>query len=366
MDSLTQAVFGSAVGEAVAGDRVGRRAALWGAVAGTLPDLDVLAYPFLTEAGALRFHRGLTHGLPFAFVAGPLLGWLVWRWYRWRATRSPSASTPRRAEAGALRAWTAVFFWGLLTHPLLDVFTVYGTQLLAPFSDTPFAVGSTFIIDPLVTVPLLGCLAVALATRRSGWAVAGIVVSTLVLVAGAGMQVRATETVEAALAERGVEAERVLVAAGPFTSVLWRGVAEEGDQAVPFWLHVADGPGEVTFEPAVPLATFPPEVAREPGAATLVWFSRGWLTPLDGPPGDPTAVADLRFGRAGLSPGAPFVFRWDVLDDGARIRQRPLGGATRIDDMMILWRRLWRADVPGPVGTSRRTTSPFASDSPSP
>ena len=47
MDSLTQAVLGATVGEAVAGPRIGRRAALWGAVAGTLPDLDILTYPFL-------------------------------------------------------------------------------------------------------------------------------------------------------------------------------------------------------------------------------------------------------------------------------------------------------------------------------
>ncbi|PAP76297.1 metal-dependent hydrolase [Rubrivirga marina] len=366
MDSLTQAVLGAAVGEAVAGEQLGRRAALWGAVAGTIPDLDVLAYPFLTEAGALRVHRGVTHGLPFAFVAAPVLGWAVWRWYRWRAARSPSASASRRAEPDARWAWTAVFFWGLLTHPVLDVFTVYGTQLLAPFSDVPFAIGSAFIIDPLYTLPLLGCLVVALATRRSGWAAAGLVVSTLVLVAGVGMQMRATATVGAALAERGVEPERVLVAAGPFTSVLWRGVAEKGDEAVPFSLHVADAPEEVAFEPALPLATFPAEGAPRPGAATLVWFSRGWLTPLDGPPDDPETVADLRFGRAGLRPEAPFVFAWDVLDDGARIRQRSLGMATRIDDMTILWQRVWRTDSPGPRRVHRRTIPTPDPDSPSP
>ena len=50
MDSLTQAALGAAVGQAVAGPRVGRRAAVWGALAGTIPDLDVVAYPFLDLA----------------------------------------------------------------------------------------------------------------------------------------------------------------------------------------------------------------------------------------------------------------------------------------------------------------------------
>ena len=46
MDSLTQIVLGAAVGEAVLGKKVGNRAMLWGAVAGTIPDLDVGAFPY--------------------------------------------------------------------------------------------------------------------------------------------------------------------------------------------------------------------------------------------------------------------------------------------------------------------------------
>ena len=41
MDSLTQIVLGAAVGEVMLGRKVGNRAILWGAVAGTIPDLDV-------------------------------------------------------------------------------------------------------------------------------------------------------------------------------------------------------------------------------------------------------------------------------------------------------------------------------------
>ena len=41
MDSVTQITLGAAVGEAVLGRKIGGRAMLWGAIAGTLPDLDV-------------------------------------------------------------------------------------------------------------------------------------------------------------------------------------------------------------------------------------------------------------------------------------------------------------------------------------
>ena len=42
MDSITQAALGAAVGEGVLGRRIGNRAPIWGAVLGTLPDLDVV------------------------------------------------------------------------------------------------------------------------------------------------------------------------------------------------------------------------------------------------------------------------------------------------------------------------------------
>ena len=43
----------------------------------------------------------------------------------------------------------------LVTHPLLDAFTVYGTQILLPFSDYPVGWSTLFIIDPLYTLPLV-------------------------------------------------------------------------------------------------------------------------------------------------------------------------------------------------------------------
>ena len=124
MDSFTQFVLGAACGETAAGRRLGRRALVWGGLAGTLPDLDVLASPFLSEPAALRFHRGPTHSLFFAFVAAPLLGWFVARFYRGRARGYPD-----RLALGDRWPWTALFFWALWTHPMLDFFTNYGTQL---------------------------------------------------------------------------------------------------------------------------------------------------------------------------------------------------------------------------------------------
>ena len=77
MDSLTQIVLGGAVGEAVLGKKIGNRAILWGAVAGTIPDLDILYNRFTDEITAVELHRGFSHSIIFCILLAPILGWLV-------------------------------------------------------------------------------------------------------------------------------------------------------------------------------------------------------------------------------------------------------------------------------------------------
>ena len=69
MDSITQITLGAAVGELVLGKKVGNRAMLWGAIGGTIPDLDVIANLGTDTIGALAFHRAFTHSIPFAIDA---------------------------------------------------------------------------------------------------------------------------------------------------------------------------------------------------------------------------------------------------------------------------------------------------------
>ena len=58
MDSITQIVLGAACGEAVLGKKIGNRALLFGAIGGTIPDLDVFVgkWLFNNEIDAMAFH----------------------------------------------------------------------------------------------------------------------------------------------------------------------------------------------------------------------------------------------------------------------------------------------------------------------
>src|SRR3989344_3076998 len=102
MDSLTQIILGASIGELVLGKKVGNKAALWGAVAGTIPDLDVFAALFLNPAEAILFHRGFMHSILFSVLFAPVMGYLLHLLYK---------------KKWSIYDWTKLSFWALLTHP---------------------------------------------------------------------------------------------------------------------------------------------------------------------------------------------------------------------------------------------------------
>ena len=172
MDSLTQIVLGAAVGEAVLGRKVGNKAQLYGAIAGTIPDLDVLAQLITDPITATELHRGFSHSIIFALLAAPLLGWLT--------------NKIEKKTALGWKPWSLIFFWCIFTHPLLDAFTTWGTQIFWPF-DYRVAFNSIFVIDPLYTIPFLICTMWAMFLKRSSLSrkrinQTGLLISTTYLV----------------------------------------------------------------------------------------------------------------------------------------------------------------------------------------
>ncbi|MDR2221904.1 MAG: metal-dependent hydrolase [Flavobacteriaceae bacterium] len=143
MDSFTQIVLGGAIGNAVAGNKLKNKAVLYGAIAGTIPDLDTLAILFTDPLTAVEIHRGFTHSLIFTILGGFLFGYLMYR--------------IEKKNNITMEECFWLFFWGLFTHSLLDIFTTWGTHILWPFNYS-FAFKSIFVIDPLYTLPFVFCL----------------------------------------------------------------------------------------------------------------------------------------------------------------------------------------------------------------
>jgi len=217
MDAVTQAALGAACALACFGRVLGRRAALWGALGALVPDVDALAAGLQGAFDDLRRHRGLTHALWFAPVAGTLIGYGVWRlhahWKRARATAEPArprlaGTLPDPGDTAMLGTWMGLFVVALLAHPLLDLFTTYGVALFWPFSDRRFALDAVAAIDPLYTVLLAAGVVAATraATPRLGRlaASAALGLSTVYLLHGVWLNHRAVAEVRRQLAAEGV------------------------------------------------------------------------------------------------------------------------------------------------------------------
>lgn len=290
MDSLTQLTLGAAVGEAVAGKQAGAKAPLWGAALGTLPDLDVLANPFLSESQALVFHRSASHSLLFALIVTGLAGWGLARLHR-------SSEVP-------VRRWALLAGAVLLTHIGLDCLTTYGTQVFWPFSSYPVIVGTVFIIDPLYTVPLATGLLASLwwpAThRRRRWAnYIGLGLSSLYLLITIGNKIHVEQVFTESLRAQDLPAERVFTKPTAFNNLLWAAISESEDGFYVGLYSLLDDDQQVAFQYVPKQHDLLSEYENTRILARLRQFSRGYYAAGRGPDGS-LEVYDLRFGRSDL------------------------------------------------------------------
>ncbi len=267
MDPISQAVLGAIAARVAAPRTLIGPVLLLGAVAGAMPDIDVIFSSPDDFFRMVKSHRGITHSLFFAFTAGPILGWLIAR-FRARKEGGPPNT----------RGWMMAITAAVLSHPLLDVLTPYGTQLLQPFSDARLAIHAMPIIDPLYTgVLLIGCIWAARSRRPQAIAIGALLISSAYLALGWQLGVQAREFGRADLATAGVRVDRIEA----FPTILqpWQRqvVARSGDQ---------DRVGLMSmWAPCGPVWTTT-QSASGPEVDTLLqseegrvfdWFAMGWV-----------------------------------------------------------------------------------------
>jgi inner membrane protein len=319
MDSITQAALGASLAGAVGGKTLGRSSLLIGAALGTLPDLDVVI-DYGTAIANFSQHRGFSHSLLVLFPLSVLLAWLLYRW---------------RPALGYQR-WLLLTGLVLITHPLLDSFTTYGTQIFWPLAG-PVAISSIFIIDPIYTLPLLAGVLVFLVRSPGTRAVTvGLAISTLYLGWTLAAQQMISSRVDPALAEAGLKDAPRLVQPMPFNTLLWRVTAQNDDQRVEIITGFLDGdsPVRLQFFPRRPDLAAVAKSSAE--ARRLEWFTDGFVA--YGLNGETLTATDIRLGI----PGAyPFVF---TLGNYANqtLTPEPSGRLARPDIRGELAQLLWQ------------------------
>lgn len=298
MDSLTQIVLGAAVGEAVLGKKVGNKAMLYGAIAGTIPDFDTFASHFTDTVTALEIHRGFTHSIVFSVVFAPIFGWLVSRW----------------EKTASWKNWSWLFFWGFLTHPLLDAHTTWGTQLFWPL-DLRLAYKNIFVIDPLYTLPFLVFVILAMRKKRTSpkrrkLNNLGLIISSAYMLLTLFLKGITYQKFTDALQQQNILYSEIETKPSPFNTILWTANVDTKDAYLI---------GHYSFFDAQPIqfTAYPKnhewleDLKEEENVQRLIKITKGWYTITK--ENEKLYLNDLRFGLLGFSPSAKnFTFSFQL------------------------------------------------------
>ncbi|HHH49947.1 MAG TPA: metal-dependent hydrolase, partial [Saprospiraceae bacterium] len=378
--------------------KIGNRAMLWGAVAGTIPDLDVFAKAVMDDMSALAFHRGISHSIFFAIVAAPILGKMVQQLYdsnlyqkkaykifvlssliglliflnfipvfikgtispvfsaiiltlsalvAWRMWKN-YVSVPLDEVHASWKEWTSLFFWAIFTHPILDCFTTFGTQLFQPFSDYRVAFNVISVVDLGYTVPLLLCLMFASRipknkSKRKWINYAGLAISSAYMLFCFYHKTKVNQVFEDSFKKEGITYQRYMTTPTIFNNILWQGIVETEQEYYHAYYSIWDKTASLSKISKIEKNHQLLDNYKENRAVKiLTWFSNNYYNVLQKTDGD-LQVNDLRFGSLGdFDDAESYVFKFILKEKNGHLEGYESRNPKRANRAVFkkLWKRL--------------------------
>lgn len=357
MDSITQIVLGAAVGEICLGKKLGNRAMVWGAIAGTIPDLDVISSLWNTPTDNLRSHRGISHSIFFAVFFSALIATYtnyiyanniqMKKWYKTLsfcigiigillvglvvAVPSFAFGASLMGKVGSSLAaltivaflikrmvtyylqeidfqsnisykeWYWFFFWTIFTHPILDCFTVYGTQLFMPFSDRRISWDTISVVDPLYTIPfglmlIIGMFFMRRSKTRNILIYLGLVYSCGYMAFTFLNKQKVNQAMLNAITESNIKYSRFMTNPTIFNNILWTGTVESDSVFYYGQYSLRDEETKFILKPIPKNRELLDKIPKEDKTLnTIKWFSKDYYTVMTRKDGR-LQVNDLRYG----------------------------------------------------------------------
>lgn len=331
MDSLSQLVLGAAVGEAVLGKKIGNRAIVWGGIAGTIPDLDVLTRPFLDIVEEIEFHRSISHSILLFVLLAPVMGYIVHKWSKYKFTTNS-------------RDWTILFFLGFLTHALLDCFTTWGTQLFWPLEER-IAWKTIFVVDPIYTLPYLFILIRISFLKRDNpkrsklnWI--GIIITTAYLSFTVFNKQIIDSKFEHFVKTDGINALNIDSRPMPLQNILWTANVETPESFYIYHYSHLDKKREPPYSVPKNQILLEPYLKNK-RVQKLIKISEGYYT-IATHPEKGVLFNDLRFGQLEPSPDANFVFSFHIYEENDEVKidevEKDMSQAKKM--LPVLWNRI--------------------------
>ncbi len=305
MDSLTHIVIGMIEGELIAGKKLGKKAMLFGAIANSLPDIDVVTAFFVSVDKSLLQHRGFTHSILFAILISIAAAYLF----------------SKRNQSLEFSGWLMLWGCGLFSHIFIDSLTAYGTGWFEPCTHTRVTFNTIFVADPFYTLPLL-IAAIALLIKRgfsrgrTSWALIGLLPSLCYLGYTFYNKSMVNKIAEENFIHQEIKPTRYITTPTPLNNFLWFILAEDNDGYYTGYYSVFDKKDTVSFYYIAGNHEFGNEFINDESYKRLVRFSQGYYCLTKDSDGN-ISLHDLRFGLTDLF-GAEkeFVFNYDLKKDG--------------------------------------------------
>jgi len=274
---------------------------LWGAVANSLPDIDVVSSLWLNPADSLLAHRGFTHSILFQLLLIPLAAYFLKRLYT--------------KKDFSLNGWMLLIGSNLFLHIFLDALTAYGTGWFEPFSHYRVSFNTLFILDPFFSISfVVGAIILVImkakSPSRQNAARICVTISGCYLLFAMVNKVNVNEMIEKSLTRGQISNENYFSTPTPLNNFLWYIVAHDSNGVHIGYYSIFDKTENIQYTTIIQNPHLADSLKGNEDVEKLVRFSQGYY--MLEKSNDVVIFSDLRMGQLGgwADPAAPFVFRY--------------------------------------------------------
>ena len=294
------------MGEAFAGQTVGRKAAVWGLLAQSIPDIDFLAVFWSDTSSNLLAHRGFTHSILFAIIISFFMGALAEKWHR-----------PHNIS---FTHWVVFFASAIFGHIFLDAFNNYGVGWFEPFNHNRISFNILYVADPFCSIaPGIALLMLVVLKKKSKkrifWWKFGLGICAAYFLYCVVNKLIITRQVEKILARQEVKYTRYFTTPAPLQNWLWFVVAGNDSGYYVGYRSVFDRSPKMQLE-YFPRNTFLLDtLLKHEDVQELIRFSQQYYTVEKRK--DTLVFNDLRFGQVigWQNPKEEFAFHYYLHPD---------------------------------------------------
>lgn len=308
MDTITHIVLGACTGEAIAGEKLGKRVLFIGAFVNTLPDCDVISNLWLDTDDSLLAHRGFTHSLVFVALGAIILALLFQSWHRKKNT--------------GFKFWLMFCALELTLHIFIDAFNAYGTGWFEPFSHYRVSFHTIFVADPFYTIWLGIAFAALIISKKDSharrkWVRFGLGISTLYFMYCVVNKVKTDVDIRDILKGQQIAYQNYFTTPAPLNNWLWYIVAGNDSGYYIGYYSVFDSKKKIDLNFFPKNKSLLDPFRGQEDVRHLVRFSKGLYTVEILGAGQPErkdtiVFNDLRFGQmvGWYNPKEQFVFHY--------------------------------------------------------